>query len=299
MNINKTKNKNIKKWLWAYLFISPTVIGVCILCIWPIIQSFYYSFNEIKQFGTPKFVGLNNYIHLFQDPEVANSLGNTFMYVILTVPIGILLSLICAVLLNSKIKFKSFFRCLYFLPVVSTPAAVALVWKWLFAGKFGLINQMLGKVGIQGPDWLSSPHWVLIAVSIVGIWSSVGYNMIILLAGLQNIPKELYEAAEIDGAGPFGKFRFITIPLVSPTTFFVMITSIISALQVFDTIYMMVKPTSPSFSKVESIVYLFYRDTFQFYNKGYGSTIAAVLFIIIMAITIIQMKLQKRWVVYD
>lgn len=291
--------RNIKNWGYAYLFIAPTVLGVLILNLWGVIQSFYYSFHEVKGFSPPVFIGLENYTRLFSDAEVWRSLKNVLVYALITVPAGVSLSLLLAVLLNVKIKGKSFFRCIYFLPVVSAPAAVALVWKWLYNKDFGLFNQILGIFGINGPDWLGNPHFAMPSVAIVGIWTMVGYNMILLLAGLQDVPGELYEAAEIDGAGAAQKFFKITVPMVSPTLFFVVVTTIISALQVFDVIYMMFKPSAPSFQSVESIVYLFYRYTFTNYNKGYGSTIVVALFIIIMVLTAIQLKLQKKWVHYN
>lgn len=296
---SKITKRKAKIWAYGYAFTAPTVAGIIILNLWGVIQSFYYSFHEVKGFAAPKFIGFENYIKLFQDAEVWRSLKNVFIYAILTVPAGVFLSLLLAVLLNTKIRGKGIFRCIYFLPVVSAPAAVALVWKWLYNKDFGLINEILSVFGIQGPDWLGNPSIAMAAVAIVGIWSLLGYNMIILLGGLQDIPNGLYEAAEIDGAGPVAKFFRITVPMVSPTLFFVIVTTIISSLQVFDTIYMMFKPTSPSFKSVESIVYLFYRYTFTKYNKGYGSTIVVVLFVIIMVITMIQNKLQSKWVHYN
>lgn len=295
----KLNKRNLKTWLYAYLFVAPTVIGVMVLNLWGVIQSFYYSFHEVKGFAEAKFIGLNNYTRLFSGGEVLRSLRNVFVYALITVPIGVMFSMLLAVLLNTKIRGRSFFRCIYFLPVVSAPAAVALVWKWLYNKDFGLFNQILSLFGITGPDWLGDKAMAMPSVAIVGIWSMVGYNMILLLAGLQEVPGELYEASEIDGAGPVQKFLRITIPMVSPTLFFVVVTSTISALQVFDVIYMMFKPSAPAFKSVESIVYLFYRYTFTNYNKGYGSTIVAALFVIIMLMTAIQMGLQKKWVHYN
>ncbi|MDO4337238.1 MAG: sugar ABC transporter permease [Eubacteriales bacterium] len=291
--------RQVKTWGYAYAFIAPTVLGVLILNLWAVVQSVYYSFHEVRGFAQPVFIGLDNYIRIFGDAEVWRSLKNVFIYAIITVPIGVFLSLLLAALLNTKIKGRGFFRCIYFLPVVSAPAAVALVWKWLYNKDFGLFNNILNAIGIQGPDWLGDPKLAMISVAIVGIWSQLGYNMILLLGGLQDIPQELYEAAEIDGAGSVAKFTRITVPMVSPTLFFVIVTTLISALQVFDTIYMMFKPSSPSFKSVESIVYLFYRYTFTQYDKGYGSTIVVVLFVIIMALTLIQQKLQSKWVHYN
>ena len=292
--------RNVKTWGYAYLFIAPTVLGVLILNLWGVIQSFYYSFHEVKGFNAPIFIGLDNYVRLFSDKEVWISLKNVFVHAIITVPIGVMLSLLLAVLLNAKIKGKSFFRCIYFLPVVSAPAAVALVWKWLYNKDFGLFNQILNELGISGPDWLGDPGMAMISVAIVGIWSMVGYNMILLLAGLQDVPGELYEAGENRrGNLPVSEIFENYSANGSPTLFFVIVTSIISALQVFDVIFMMFKPSAPAFRSVESIVYLFYRYTFTNYNKGYGSTIVVVLFAIIMILTVIQLQLQKKWVHYN
>lgn len=295
----KVSKRNLKTWGYAYAFIAPTLIGVLILNLWGVVQSMYYSFNNVKGFAQPEFVGLDNYVRLLEDLEVWRSLKNVFVYAITTVPVGVAISLLLAVLLNTKIKGKGFFRCIYFLPVVSAPAAVALVWKWLYNKDFGLFNQILGVIGIKGPDWLGDSGMAMLSVAIVGIWSMAGYNMILLLAGLQAVPGELYEAVEIDGANVVQKFFNITIPMVSPTLFFVTVTSVISALQVFDLIYMMFKPTAPAFGEVESIVYLFYRYTFTNYNKGYGSSIVVLLFGVIMILTAIQMGLQKKWVHYS
>ncbi|WP_313638005.1 sugar ABC transporter permease, partial [Paenibacillus sp.] len=286
-------------WFYGYLFIAPTILAIIVLYLWPMVQSLYYSFNEVKGFQSPVFVGLDNYERLIQDTEVFGALGNTFLYALLTVPLGIFISLITAVLLNTNIKGKGIVRTLYFLPVVSAPAAVALVWKWIYNNQYGLLNQILGFFGIPGQDWLGNPKLALISIAIVGIWSMVGYNMIILIAGLQDIPRSLYESADIDGAGPVRKFFNITLPMVSPTLFFVSVTTVMGSLQVFDHIYMMLTPESPSFKSTESIVYLFFRYTFQNYNKGYGSTIVIFLLLIILALTFVQMKLQKKWVHYN
>ncbi|WP_321388509.1 sugar ABC transporter permease [uncultured Enterococcus sp.] len=266
--------------------------------VWPIIQSVYFSFNQIKGLGQPKWIGLDNYAKAFQDPDLRRALWNTFVYTLVTVPVGTALSLVTAVFLNSKIKFKSFFRVLYFIPVVSAPAAVAMVWRWLYNYDSGLINYLLSLIGISGPNWIADSNVVLIAIMIVGIWSALGYNMIILLGGLQDIPKTYYEAAEMDGAGPIRQFFNITIPMLSPTLFFVVTTTFISSLQVFDTIFMMVDKKNPALRSAESIVYLFYRETFDSNNKGYGATIAVLLLLLILVCTAVQMKLQKKWVHY-
>ena len=293
------KRRQIKRYMWAYGFIAPSLILICVLNLWPILQTFYFSLNEVRGFQSPVFVGLSNYMTLFGDEEFWKSLVNTCIYTVVTVPVGVILSLITAVFLNASIKGKSFFRVLYFLPVISAPAAVAMVWRWLYNSDFGLINYILSVLHIQGPNWIADSRVVLGSVMIVGIWSLVGYNMVILLAGLQDIPGSYYEAAQIDGADSLKQFLHITVPLVSPTLFFVVLTTMISSLQVFDHIYMMLDSTNPALKSGESIVYLFYKYTFANNNKGYGSAIATVLLFLVMLLTVIQMKVQKKWVHYQ
>lgn len=293
------KKQQIKKYMWAYGFIAPSLMLICIMNLWPIVQTFYFSLNEVKGFQNPVFVGISNYKTLFQDGEFWKSLMNTCIYTIVAVPIGVGCSLLTAVFLNTSIKAKSFFRMLYFLPVISAPAAIAMVWRWLYNSEFGLINYLLSILHIQGPNWIADHKVVLISIMIVGVWSLVGYNMVILLAGLQNIPRSYYEAAQIDGATSIKKFFYITVPLVSPTLFFVVLTTMISSLQVFDHIFMMIESTNPALKSGESIVYLFYKYTFVNNNKGYGSTIATVLLFLVLLLTVIQMKAQKKWVHYQ
>lgn len=298
--MNKKKlGKKMSKAFWGYFFIAPTLIGVLILNIWSVIQTIYFSLNEVKGFNSPKFIGFENYQRLFSDSEMFRTLGNTFKYALITVPIGVFLSLLVAVMLNTKIRGKNAFRGIYFLPVITAPTAVALVWKWLYNNQYGLINYVLRLFGLNGVDWLGNRNIALVSIAIVGIWSMIGYNMVILLAGLQEVPQTLQEAANIDGAGPVTRLFKITIPLVSPTLFFVTVTTTISSLQVFDHIYMMLEPKSPAYKHVQSVVALFFRYTFSNYNKGYGSAIIAVLLVIILAITLIQMALQKKLVHYD
>lgn len=293
------KRKQIKRYMWAYGFIAPSLILICVLNLWPILQTFYFSLNEVRGFQSPVFVGMSNYMTLFGDEEFWKSLVNTCIYTVVTVPVGVILSLVTAVFLNASIKGKPFFRVLYFLPVISAPAAVAMVWRWLYNSDFGLINYILSVLHIQGPNWIADSRVVLGSVMIVGIWSLVGYNMVILLAGLQDIPGSYYEAAQIDGADSLKQFLHITVPLVSPTLFFVVLTTMISSLQVFDHIYMMLDSTNPALKSGESIVYLFYKYTFANNNKGYGSAIATVLLFLVMLLTVIQMKVQKKWVHYQ
>lgn len=294
------KKQKRKEMLWAYLFIFPSVFLILCLNIWPVIQTIIYSFQKIEGFLPSQWNGGKNYITLFTGKnEFAKALLNTAIYAVVTVPIGTLLSLITAVFLNRQIRFKSFFRVCFFIPVISAPAAVAMVWRWLYNSDFGIINYVLSMIGIEGPNWIGSNKYVLLSIMIVGIWSMVGYNMVILLAGLQDIPGVYYEAARIDGASERDCFWKITLPLVSPTTFFVVLTTTISALQVFDNIYMMVPSNSPSLKSAQSIVYLYYKYTFAQQNKGLGSAVAVVLLTIVLILTVIQMKAQKKWVIYQ
>lgn len=283
----------------AYLFILPFMLGIAVFYLYAFGKNIVISFTNKKSFGTPDFIGMQNYTRLFGDDKFYQALSNTLIYVVVCVPAVILISLIIAVALNTKIKGIGIYRTLIYLPVITLPTAVGLLWKWLFNNQFGLINALLGKAGIKGPAWLSDPVVSLYAVSIVLVWSSIGTAVIIFLAGLQGISRTYYEAAEIDGAGGFRKFLYITFPLLSPTTFMLVITEIIGFFQVFDMIFLMIPPTSSGMSGARSIVMLFYEEAFTRFNKGYGAAIANILFLIILAITIMQMRLQKKWVYYE
>lgn len=299
--IKKKPSKREKKdWVAGYLFIAPVTIGLFIFYVFPFLQNFWFSFNDVNKFNMATFNGIENYKQLFQEPDLLLALKNTFLYAICTVPVGLILSLLLASLLNSKIKGKGFYRTIYFLPSVTMAAAVALVWKLIFNGDYGILNAALDVFGIEGESWLTNPHTALFCVMIVGIWSGVGYNMIILLAGMQGVSKSYYEAAEIDGAGPVEKFFKITIPLVSPTIFFVTITGLIGAFQVFDTLYMMIDmDKNPAFNSVKTMNVLFYQNAFSYGYKGYAAAISIFMFVIIMLITAIQLWGQKKWVNYD
>lgn len=296
----KISKKNLEDYAWAYIMIAPTIIGLIVLNMWPIVQTLYLSFTKSGGLNSFSWVGLSNYKQMLADSAVFNATINTFKYTIISVPVGVILSLVIAVLLNSKIKGKTIYRTIYFLPMVSAPAAIAMVWKWLYNSDYGLFNYLLSLIGIkQGPHWLTDPHIALIAIIVVVIWSSLGYNMIILLAGLQEIPDTLYEAADIDGAGPIRKFFNITLPLVSPTMFFVLITTLMGALQIFDLIFMMIGNSSALADSTQSLVSLFYKYSFVMNDKGYGSAIIMYLLVIIMIVTFIQLRLQKKWVHYE
>ncbi|WP_394874192.1 carbohydrate ABC transporter permease [Clostridium neonatale] len=301
IDFNKVKpsKRTLNEWMWAYALVAPTIIGLIILNIIPIFQTLYLSFFKSGDFGKGNvFVGLENYSKMISDPQVWNAVGNTLKYTIIVVPATVAIAMILAVLLNSKIKGKGVYRTIYFIPMVAAPAAITMVWKWLYNNQFGLINHILSKFGLGPVNWIDDPKVALISIAIIGIWSTVGYSMVLLIAGLQEIPKDYYEASSIDGATPVRQFFNVTLPLVSPTLFFVMVTSIIQAMQVFDVIYMMIDVTSPAYDKTVLLVYLFYNNSFKYADKGYGSAIVMLLLAIIMIITVLQMKAQKKWVNY-
>ena len=287
------------EFLWGWLFILPTTIGLVILNIIPIFQTIYQSFFKTGDFGKGnKFVALSNYIKVFSDTEVWQALVNTFKYALVEVPFSIAISLVIAVLLNRKIKGRSIYRTIIFLPMVAAPAAIAMVWRWLYNADFGLINNVLGT----NINWVSNPNLTIFSITIIGIWSVLGYNMVLFLAGLQEIPRDYYEAASLDGATGAAAFFNVTLPLLSPTIFFVCVTRVIAAMQVFDLIFMIMAGganSNPALPKTQSLVYLFYKYSFTQKNMGYGSTIVVLLLVIILLITVFQMKAQKKWVFYN
>lgn len=287
-----SKHENIA----AYLFIAPFMLGIFVFYVYAFIKNFYYSFTNKTSFGKESIIGFANYIKLFQSENFYSSLAHTAVYVLVCVPAVIIISIVIATVLNQKIKGIGVYRTLIYLPMVTLPTAIGLLWKWMFNAQYGLINGLLLNFGIKGPSWLSDSKVSLIAMCIVLIWSSVAQAVIIFLAGLQGISRSYYEASEIDGATAFQKFFRITLPLLSPTTFMMVIMEVIGFFQVFDLIYLMIPPTSSGMPGARSIVMLFYEESFQNYKKGYGAAISIVLFLIILVITMIQMKFQNRWV---
>lgn len=280
---------------WGWFMVAPTIIGLLILDVWPFIQTLYASFCEHLGFGHYKFIGFENYINMFQDADFWRATWNTIYFCILTVPIGLFLSLLVAILLNAKIKGKSFFRSVFFLPMICAPAAVTMVWRWIFNSEYGILNQILGT----HINWITDSKVVMIACAIVAIWSAIGYDAVLLLAGLQNISKSYYEAASIDGASKVTQFFRITLPMVSPTLFVVLIMRLMASMKVYDLIYMMVEDTNPALTSVQSLMYLFYRESFVAGSRGYGSAIVIWTVLLIGIVTIIQFVGQKKWVNYE
>ena len=278
---------------WAYAFVFPTMLGLIVLNFYPFFNTIYQSFCKTGDFGKGNiFVGPANYQQVLTRAETWQSLWNTIKYAIIEVPFGIVIALLLAVLLNKKIAGRSVYRTIFFLPMVCAPAAVAMVWKWLYNTQFGLLNNIFHtKVA-----WISDPKIAWISIGIIGVWSIIGYNMVLFIGGLQEIPGDYYEAASIDGATGVRAFFNITLPLLSPTTFFIVQTRIIGALTIFDLMFMVMDKTNVALPKVQSIVYLFYQYAFTNGNKGYGATLVMVLVIFIMIVTYILQRAEKHLV---
>ncbi len=295
------KKQKMSKWakneaMWGYLFVIPTMLGLFVLNFYPIIQTIYQSFFKTGDFGRGNiFVGLQNYISVLSGSEFWGSLVNTFKYALIEVPFSIAIALVLAVFLNRKILFRSGYRTIFFLPMVAAPAAVAMVWKFMYNQQFGLLNNIFGT----NIAWISDPKIAWISIAVIGVWSIVGYNMILFLSGLQEIPHDYYEAADIDGATGVRQFFAVTLPLLSPTIFFVLQTRIIGALQVFDLPFMVMDKSNQALPSVQSVVYVFYQYAFTYNNRGYGATIVVCMLVIILAITFILQKTEKKWVFYN
>lgn len=278
------------------LFVLPVVLGVLIFTYAPVAFSVYGSLTRWDAINPPEFIGLYNYQRLFSDYHFTNSVKNTFYFTLGSVPLAMLLGLGMAFLVNQKIRGVNLYRTAYFVPVVTSVIAVGIVWEWMFSAYFGPVNTLLGWFGINGPDWLHNTRWAMPAVIIVSAWQRAGYNMVLYLAGLQGIPRELYEAASIDGANSFQRATKITWPLLTPTTFFVLIISFIASFQVFGLIYVMTNGGPGTATAV--YIYYLYQNAFQFFRMGYAQAMAWLLFLGIGLITLIQWKLQDRWVHY-
>ena len=273
---------------WGLVMVAPTILGLMILNIIPFFQTIYMSFSKTKAFGAYQFCGLENYLEMFRNAEFWKANWNSIYFCILTVPVGVFLALIVAVLLNAKIKGKTAFRAIFFLPMVVAPAAVAMVWKWIFNAEYGILNQVLGT----NIRWLTDPKIVLVTCAIVSIWSSIGYDAVLLLSGIQNISQSLYEAAELDGANRWQQFWHITLPQLRPTTFFVVIMLTISGFKVYDQMYMITQG-GPGTATM-TLVYYIYNVAFVNTPKyGYASAISMVLFVLVLIVTIIQFRGSK------
>ncbi len=279
------------------LFLGPSLLLFGLFVYFPLLSSGYISLTKWNIVAPTKpFVGLQNYERLFADPRFATILKNTAVYSVGVVGIGMLLGLGLALLLNRQMAARGFYRTAIFSPYVTSTAAIALLWTWIFEPQYGLMNALLRALLIPAPGWLTSTEWALPAIMIMTIWHNLGYNMVIFLAGLQNVPEELYEAARIDGATRPRLFWHITLPLLSPISFFLVVTGLIASFQVFDAVAVMTQGGPLDSTNV--FVFFLYQHAFQYFEFGYASSLAMVLFTIIMALTVVQLLAARRWVHY-
>jgi multiple sugar transport system permease protein len=288
--VNWYKKRTIK--IAPYLFITPNILLFLTFMIIPIFFTFFMSFYEWGIIGKAEFIGLKNYVRLFSDKVFWISLSNTVYYTIGTVPLSMAFGLAGAIFLNRKIPLRTFFRGVFFAPVVVSLVATGLIWAWMFNPNYGLINHLLAKIGIDGPNWLSSPDWAMSSVILTTLWVRTGYCLVIYLAGLQAIPDSLYEAAEIDGANSWQKFWYVTLPLLRHTTVFVLVISVIYGFMVFDLIYTMTNG-GPGYSTTVIVQYI-YQKAFVEGEMGYASALGTILFLIMMLFTAIQIRVGRQ-----
>ena len=290
---NFSKLNRRREAIWGYLFISPNFLIILAFTVIPVFLSSYISLTDWNILGTPNFIWIDNYKAIFSDHLAKETFLNTFYFTVISVPINVFLTLVLAVFLNQKIRGITFFRTAYYLPVISASVAVSLMFMWILANN-GLLNQILGSLGVEPIRWLTSPKIALNSVIGVTIWKSLGLNMIIFLAALQDIPQEFTEAAAIDGANRFQQFFKITIPLISPVIFFVTITGVIGSFQSFDLVYNMTNGGPGNSTYV--IGYYIWKQAFDYMNMGYGAALAYIVFAVILILTLVQWVIRKRWV---
>lgn len=284
--------------MWGYLFISPWLVGFVLLTIGPMLVSLYWSFTKYEFPLSPRWNGIDNYLNAFTKDELfPRALGNTAYYVLFSVPLGLAASLLLALLLDRKIAARALWRTVYYIPSIVPAVVTAFLFGYLFQPDYGLVNALLARVGIEGPGWFNSVQWVMPTFILLALWGAGGPTMIIFLAGLQNIPVELYEAAEVDGAGRWRKFWNITLPMLSPTIFFNLVTGIIAAFKIFTTAYV-ATGGGPYYASYFYVLHLF-NNFFKYLNMGYASALAWILFVIIMIFTLVQLRFARRWVYYE
>lgn len=288
---------NHKRNITIFIFLLPTLIAFSIFSVFSISFSFLLSFTDWDILTEFNFIGLQNFINIVQSQEFWRVLKNTLYYIVLYVPSIIFLSIGAALLLNIKSKLNVVFRTIFFIPVLTSWVAAAMVWKWFLSPYYGPINALIGYFGIQGPNWLYDPIWAMPAIVLASLWKDLGFFSLIFLAGLQNIDPVYYEAAEIDGATKIEKFKNITFPLLSSSVFFVLILTLINSFQLFPQVMIMTK--GGPYGATQVLMERIYTYAFDYYEMGYASAYSWVLFIFILLVTVIQWKLQKRWVHYE
>lgn len=290
----KKKGLYLKETYMAYLFVAAPVLQFLLLMLGPLLYSLYSSFTDWNVLMGSRFIGMNNFVNLVKDEKFLKSLFNT-VFLMLGIPIGMILSLLLAILLNRKIPGVKLFRLIYYLPVISSAVAVSVVWKWIFNAEYGILNSCLAVFGIKGPSWMLSEHWIKPALIIVGVWRGLGAWMLFYLAALQNIPRQYYEAVELDGGGALHSFFGITLPLVSPITFYLVIMGVIGNFQTFAEIYIFASNGGTGYSAATAVFHI-WDKAFRAYEMGYACAMAWILGIIIFIVTFIQFKFANTWV---
>ena len=292
-------SRKYKDWMWAYIFIAPTVLGILLFTIGPIFFAFYISLTRWNNITPPEFIGLQNYARMLTDEIFRTEIRNTFLYVLVSVPLTIASSLLVAVMLTQKLPALGFFRTVIFIPYVTLPAAAAMVWENMFNNRFGMINGFLRALGIPVVDWFGTSDRVMGIIIALAVWASIGYFGIILMVGIKNIPASFIEAARIDGATPAQSFFRITIPLLTPQIFFVTTICMIMAFGMFDAIFVFGRGSVIVRDGIRTMAFGIYERGFTLQQMGYAAANAVVLLVIIMSITIIQFISQKYWVHYE
>lgn len=283
------------KYIALVILLFPSIAGMFAFVMLPILASLVLSFTQWDMIGDINWIGLENYTHVLTDSAVHKALKNTLLFILGYLPSVVVIALSLALLLNSKLKGKVAYRAIYFVPVVTSWVAVSLIWKWLLNPKYGVINYALSLIGIDGPGWLYDPQWAMAGIVLTSVWKDIGFVMVIYLAGLQDIPDTLYEAAELEDASAWQQFRYITWPLLARTTFFVTTISLINSFQVFDQVWVMTQGGPAGATSV--MMELIYKNAFSYFKMGYASAISWILFIIIFTVTIVQNRMQKQRVI--
>jgi multiple sugar transport system permease protein len=300
----RTQGPTLRSWVGlrapnarGYLFVAPALVGLLILSAGPIFASLAISLTDWDLLTAPTFVGFDNFARLLADRRFASALRNTVFYVVVSVPVGMTIALGLAVALNRAIAGISVIRTLYFLPLVTSAIAVGLVWAWIYSPANGLLNQVLALFGLPPQKWISDPFWAMPAIVAMSVWQGLAASTIIFLAGMQAIPDSLYDAAHVDGAGAWQRFRYISLPLLTPSLFFTGILNLIGSFQVFDQVFVLARPGQPTTATI-TLVYFIYENGFRNFKMGYASAASWVLFLIVSTLTVLYFRSQGRWVHY-